>query len=173
MASTQETLKSPAQLVTPSGKMQLRGSELIDGQRIPDRHTLYGENVAPALSWSGTPREAKSFVLLSTDPDAMRVASREWVHWAVVDIPPDTASIPEGGKLPAGARELKNDFGKTSYGGPKPPPGTGVHHYLFALYALRVPKLEVKSGASLEEIRKAIAPQAIDQAVLVGTFERK
>jgi len=173
MASTQETLKSPAQLVTPSGKMQLTSPDLAGGQRIPDRHTLYGENVTPALSWSGAPRETKSFVLLATDPDAMRVASREWVHWAVVDIPAGTTSLPEGGKLPEGARELKNDFGNTSYGGPKPPPGTGVHHYHFALYALRALRLEVKSGASLEEIRKAVAAQAIDQAVLVGTFERK
>ena len=173
MASTQETLTSPAHLVAPSGKLKLTSPSLVHNQRIPDRHTLYGENVTPELSWQGTPAAAKSFALLVTDPDAMNVASKEWLHWAVVDIPAGTTSIPEGGELPAGARELKNDFGKTSYGGPKPPPGTGVHHYLFALYPLRTPRLDLKSGATLDEIRKAIAPQAIDQALLVGTFDRK
>jgi len=172
MASTLETLMSPAQLVAPSGSLKVTSPAFADKQRIPDRHTLYGENVAPALSWSGASPEAKGFALLCTDPDAMRVAGKEWVHWAVVDLPANTTSIPEGGKLPPGARELKNDFGKTTYGGPRPPSGSGVHHYIFALYALRSDASALKPGATLAEIRKFIVSRAIDQASLVGTFDR-
>lgn len=173
MSPYAQTLPSPAQLVASSGKMKLSSAAFGANQRIPDRHTLYGENIAPPLAWSGAPAETKGLVLLVTDPDALMVAGKEYLHWAVVDIPAGTASLPEGGKLPPGAGELVNDFGKKGYGGPRPPAGTGVHHYVFALYALRKDKLALKPDAPLGEIRRALKLEAIDQALLTGTYEKK
>lgn len=161
-------------LVKPSGKLKLTSATFGDGGPMPARTTLYGENVSPDLSWSGAPAGTGSFALVCADPDAMRVAGKEWVHWVVVDIPPETTSIPEGApSLPAPARQLRTDFGKEGYGGPRPPAGTGVHHYEFALYAIEAKALGVKSGASLEAIREAIRKEALDQATLTGTFEKR
>ena len=70
-------------------------------------------------------------------------------------------------------RSLRNDFGKESYGGPRPPAGTGVHHYVFTLYPLKAKSLSVRSEASLGEIREVIRKDALDQAALPGTFEKK
>ena len=39
----------------------------------------------------------------------------------------------------------KNDFGNLHYDGPQPPPGHGVHHYHFRVFALDVPKLDVSN----------------------------
>jgi hypothetical protein len=41
---------------------------------IPSRVTCDGEDVSPALQWSGTPMQTKSFVLLCDDPDARRAS---------------------------------------------------------------------------------------------------
>jgi hypothetical protein len=161
-------------VVNRSGNLKLTSRTFKAGQPMPAKTTLYGENISPELSWSGAPVGAGSFALLCADPDAMRVAGKEWVHWVVVDIPPETTSLPEGATSPpAPARQLRNDFGKEAYGGPRPPARTGVHHYNFTLYALKAKTLGVKSGASLEAIREAIRKEALDQATLTGTFERK
>ena len=58
-----------------------------------------------------------------------------WVRWVLLDIPPEAAGLPEGGRpLPAGTREGTNDWKRTGYGGPCPP--IGRHRYFFKLYAL-------------------------------------
>ncbi len=168
-----EEAMSGADLVKPSGKMKLESPDLKDGGPIPTKHTLYGENVPPEIRIAGVPPGTGSLALVMSDPDAMRVAGKEWVHWVVVDLPPDTTGIPQAGNLPPGARPLKNDFGKEAYGGPRPPAGSGVHHYAFALYAVKAKSLPVKSGASLAEIRSAIRKEALDQAALTGTYEMK
>ena len=46
-----------------------------------------------------------------------------WVHWVLFNIPPSTTSLSEGvGTLPAGTGEGLNDWKRTGYGGPAPPP---------------------------------------------------
>jgi len=162
-----------ADLAKPSGNLTLSSSSFQDGAAIPEAFTMYGKNKVPSLAWSGAPAGTGSFALLVTDPDAMPVVGKEFVHWAVVDIPASATGIPEGGKLPAGSRTLQNDFGKEGYGGPQPPPGTGVHRYIFALYPLRAKTLGVKTGEPLAKLREAIRKEALDQAVITGTFEKK
>ena len=68
-----------------------------------------------------------------------------WVHWVIYKIPADLKGLPEGVarkprlKSPAGALQGQNSWPKgqnIGYRGPMPPPGHGVHHYRFTLYAL-------------------------------------
>jgi len=159
--------------VKPSGKMKLTSPAFRHNEAMDRKYTKYGQNVRPPLSWTGAPGGVQSFALLCTDPDAIPVAGKEWVHWVLLDLPAGTKELPESpGKLPAGARELRTDFGTEGYGGPRPPAGTGVHHYIFTLYALKTKSLEVSSGATLAEIREAIGKEELDRAALVGTYEK-
>jgi Raf kinase inhibitor-like YbhB/YbcL family protein len=90
---------------------------------------------SPAVSWSAGPAGTVSYAVTIIDPDA-----HDFVHWAVLDLPPSTTSLAEGlspgGALPAGARELDNGFGKSGYGGPCPPTGS-THHYVLTVWAVR------------------------------------
>src|SRR5690606_38915629 len=121
---------------------------------IPRAHTCEGEDSSPPLEWSDLPEGTQSLALLVQDPDAPDPAApqRIWVHWIVVDIPPDARGLDTGAskQLPAGARHGKNDWGKATWGGPCPP--IGRHRYFFALYALdtRLPDLEAPTRAELE-----------------------
>ena len=142
-----------------------------DGGRIPPVHTCEGRDLAPALAWSGAPPDTRTFALVVDDPDAPDPAApqRTWVHWLVYDIPAAAAGIPEGGAPPAGARDGRNDWKRTGYGGPCPP--VGRHRYFHKLYALdaELGDLGAPGKASLES---AMAGHVLAQATLVGTYQK-
>jgi Raf kinase inhibitor-like YbhB/YbcL family protein len=90
-------------------------------QTIPAKYTCDGENLSPPLQWSGAPVETPSFVLIIEDPDAPTGVFR---HWAVYNLPPEVAALPEGVGGQPSAEELRqgvNDFGHARYDGPCPP----------------------------------------------------
>ena len=115
---------------------------------IPVKYTCQGANISHALEWSDPPPGTKSFVLINDDPDDD--GPQPWVHWLVYNIPGACRGLPEG--MPAkevledGTLQGTNSFRKLGYGGPCPP--TGVHHYTFTLYALKVDKLEIDPNAA-------------------------
>ena len=55
------------------------------------------KDLSPPLTFSDVPEDAKSLVLIVDDPDAPDPAAPKmtWVHWVLLDIPPDTAGLPE------------------------------------------------------------------------------
>jgi Raf kinase inhibitor-like YbhB/YbcL family protein len=141
---------------------------------IPRKYTCDGENVAPPLEWSGAPDGTESLALIVDDPDAPDPAApkRVFVHWVVYDLPPMANGLPEGvtrDTLPAGAREGRNDWERTGYGGPCPPKGR--HRYFFRLYAVDtlLGDLRAPSKADLEA---AMSGHVLATAELVGTYER-
>lgn len=148
--------------------MKIESSAFNDGEAIPKKFTGEGDDVSPALSWSGAPDGTKEFALICDDPDAP--VAEPWVHWVVYKIPAGTTSLPEGSA--AGAKEGVNGFGNTGYGGPMPPPGHGTHHYHFKLYALDEPLSISEAGASKAEVLKAMEGHILDQTELVGTYSR-
>ena len=99
-----------------------------------------GGNVSPALAWKDAPVGTKSFAVTLFDPDAPTGSG--WWHWQVWNIAPTVTGFEEG-KLPAGIVQSKGDIGRPGYLGPCPPPGTGVHHYTFTVFALKTEKLEL------------------------------
>ena len=52
---------------------------------IPAKYTCEGQDVSPALSWSGVPGGAKSLALIVDDPDAPdpKAPKMTWVHWVL------------------------------------------------------------------------------------------
>ena len=58
------------------------------------------------------------------------------------------------------------------YFGPRPPPGAGVHHYVFSLYALdAAPGLG--EGLSRDAVMSAIEGHIIGEGRVTGIFERE
>jgi hypothetical protein len=105
-----------------------------------------GDNVSPALAWTGAPKGTKSFVLTVYDPDAPTGSG--WWHWVVFNISAAATGLPKGAGdpskhlLPAGSIQSRTDYGTAGYGGPCPPQGDKPHRYQFTLYALDVEKIE-------------------------------
>ena len=101
--------------------------------------------------------------------------AQNWVHWLVINIPANVASLEEGAsgkKMPHGSLELKNSFGEIGYGGPQPPKGTGDHPYVFTLYALGVEKLDLETHVSLSAFKKALDEKILGSATITGKFGR-
>jgi len=57
------------------------------------------------------------------------------------------------------------------YDGPFPPfNDTLVHHYVFTLYALSVPKLPLEGEFNGLQVRQALAGRVLDSATFSGTY---
>jgi Raf kinase inhibitor-like YbhB/YbcL family protein len=154
--------------------LSLTSSAFQHQGEIPARYTCEGEDVSPALSWSGVPPEARSLALIVDDPDAPdpEAPRMTWVHWVLYNIPAVATGLPEGvpsRDLPEGTREGTNDWKRTGYGGPCPP--VGRHRYFFKLHALdtALPDLGSPTKARLEE---AMEGHVLAHAELVGTYQK-
>jgi Raf kinase inhibitor-like YbhB/YbcL family protein len=134
---------------------------------IPRRYTGEGEDVSPPLSWSGVPTHSKELALICDDPDAPQPTP--WVHWVAYAIPPMLTGLPENAH--ENVIEGRNDFGRRGYNGPMPPPGHGVHHYHFRLYALDQ-SLQRGPGITKQQLLEAISGHVLAEGELVGTYER-
>lgn len=138
---------------------------------IPSKHTCDGSDVSPRLIWSNLPVGTKSIALICDDPDA---PVGTWVHWVVYNIPPKVTELPENQprteKLPNGAFQGKNSWGKIGYGGPCPP--SGIHRYFFKLFALDI-LLNLKPGATKEELLKEMQGHILGHAEFYGKYSRK
>jgi len=143
----------------------LNSSAFTDGETIPKKYTCDGQDVSPPLSWSGVPTGTKSLLLIVDDPDAPRGT---WVHWVLLDMPPDLQGLPEGAQ--GEGIEGKNDFGRQGYGGPCPPRGSN-HRYYFKLCALDS-ALGLKAGATKGEAEKAMQGHVLAWGQLMGRYGR-
>jgi len=152
-----------------------RSPAFIEGHPIPARHTEDGEDLSPALSWSGPPKGTKELALIVDDPDAP--TAEPWVHWLIYNIPADSTGLEEGiPRTPtlekhAGALQGKNTWGTIGYRGPAPPKGHGTHHYHFKLYALDSP-LSVGPGIDKRTLLEAMSGHVLGQKEMVGTYQR-
>lgn len=120
----------------------------------------------------------------------------DFFHWVLVDLPPAPAEIAEGefsrgftarGKpgpqTLRGARQGVNDYtawfagdaqmagSYFGYDGPFPPFNDSlVHHYLFTLYAVSVPRLPVEGSFTGAQVREALKGCMLDAATFSGTY---
>lgn len=145
--------------------MKLTSPAFEHNGNIPSKYTCDGENISPPLEWSEIPENTKSFVLIVDDPDA--VGGKTFDHWINFNISDGARKIEENSSL--GIQGLTG-FGTLGYGGPCPP--SGKHRYVFKLYALDT-KLHLNEGASKEQIEQAMAGTILEQAELIGLYERK
>lgn len=144
---------------------------------IPKKYSGYGDNLSPALSWSGVPDEAKELALICDDPEAP--TPKPFVHWVIYKIPAGARVLPEAvptdAKLNkpdaiAGALQGMHGFSDTGYYGPQPPDDGKTHTYHFKLYALDT-ELELAEKASKEDLLEAMEGHIVAEGELVGTYK--
>lgn len=146
--------------------MKISSPAFENNSKIPSKYTCDGEDINPPLEIRDIPEGTQSLVLIVDDPDAPRGT---FLHWLVWNIPPNFSLIEES-SLPEGAVQGRNDFGKENYGGPCPP--FGQHRYFFKIYALDK-KLELVEGSSLNKVEEVMKGHILDQAQLIGLYQRK
>jgi Raf kinase inhibitor-like YbhB/YbcL family protein len=155
-------------------KINLTSPAFAHGEPISRKHTGQGDDVSPALNWSGVPDGTKELALVMDDPDA---PAGTWVHWVLYKIPAGWSGLKEGlssaagPALPEGLRQGKNSWGKTTYQGPMPPAGK-PHRYFFRLYALDA-ELDLGEGLTSEQFRDAIKGHILATGELMGTYQRR
>jgi hypothetical protein len=157
---------------SPGTTLEMVSDALGADGSIDLRHTAFGDNLSPPLRW--TPVEgAGAYAIILEDPDAPM--EHPFVHWLIWNIPGAATSLPEGLPntehlvTPQNAIQGHNGMGSVGYFGPRPPPGTGVHHYHFQIFALDGP-LTLKGEADLRALVDAMKGRVLADGELVGTF---
>jgi Raf kinase inhibitor-like YbhB/YbcL family protein len=135
-----------------------------------------GSNISPQLYWVSPPAGTKSFALTLFDPDAPTGSG--WWHWLIFNIPHtcnelvSDAGNPESNKAPEGCIQSINDYSAFGYGGPCPPPGHGIHQYIFTLHALDIEKLVLSEKANPALVGFNINAHTIQKTSLVMYHKR-
>jgi Raf kinase inhibitor-like YbhB/YbcL family protein len=148
-----------------------------NGGDIPSKYAYFGvpgaENTSLPLKWIGAPADTKSFAILFYD---LHPVAKEWVHWAIINIPSSADNIDEGASntqsMPKGSIELTNSYGEKGYGGPCPPKGSGKHEYKFIIYALNTDKIDLSGKMSAKKFQDALKDKILGTAELSGYFEQ-
>ncbi len=149
--------------INSSHSMEISSDAFMNNQAIPRQYTCDGSDSSPNLDFNGVPTGTKSLVLIVDDPDA---PGGTFDHWILFNIPPQTTGISPGGSA---GTVGKNSFGNIAYGGPCPP--DREHRYFFKLYALDA-ELALQTGTSKKAVEEAMQGHILEQAVLMGTYDR-
>jgi hypothetical protein len=120
----------------------------------------------------------------------------DFFHWVLVDVPPNVNSIEAGSyshavtprgksgpQTPQGPRQGINDYtgwfagdhdmegDYFGYDGPCPPWNDSlIHHYVFTVYALDLPRVPVEGHFTGPDVRKAIEGHVLGSAQITGTY---
>jgi Raf kinase inhibitor-like YbhB/YbcL family protein len=155
----------------PPASLTISSPSFTNGGDIAKKFTCDGADVSPQLAWTDPPAETKTFALLTDDPDA---PVGNWNHWTAYNIPATLRGLPEGVdkgvRLSDGIAYGRNDFRKTGYNGPCPPPGR-PHRYYFKLFALDR-WLVMKPGAGKKELEAAMKDHILAQGEIMGRYGR-
>jgi len=150
------------------GNLKVTSPAFGNLERMDKKYGGDGGDQSPPLEWTGAPKGTKEFALICHDPDAP--LPHGFTHWVVYGIPASVTKLPEGQK-PGAFTAGVNGTGKQGYMGPYPPNGHGVHNYYFWVYALGA-EMKLKPGLDRARLLDAMSSNILEQARLVGTYER-
>ncbi len=163
---------------------------------IPQRYTADGHGASPPLHWSGVPPQATEVVLVVEDADSP--TPHPVVHAIVVAVgpaaadaaPEDISKAPSNlavdvrgdGALAEGAMSRidgadtaatmgRNSLLQAEWLPPDPPPGHGVHHFAFQIFALEAGH-PLPENPGRDAVRSAIIERGLASGCLIGTYER-
>jgi Raf kinase inhibitor-like YbhB/YbcL family protein len=149
--------------------MLLTSNSFLNGDFMSPKYTCEGNDISPAFSWQNIPKDTKSLVLICEDPDA---PGHTWTHWLLYNIPPTIPGLKENASkdLPSRIQVGLNSWNRQDYGGPCPP--SGVHHYIFTLYALDS-MLDFKLAPNNEKLLEAFKNHVLAKTTYTGLYEKK
>lgn len=128
-------------------------------------NTCDGNNVSPSLVWQGVPPGTAELALYVVD--AQPVEGKLFFDWAVAGLDPDLTGL-ETGRLPQGAVQGQNSFGKAGY---EICPAGSSETYVFTLYALPRP-LGASKGFDPRQAREEILAQAGNAGLMAAAYAR-
>ncbi len=150
----------------------LTSTSFEHGADIPGRHSGSGrgENLSPALAWSGVPEATAQLLFVIEDIDVP--LPRPIVHTAAL-LSPKISALAEGALTPGSPAVafLPTMAGRTGYHGPRPLPGHGPHHYGFHLYALSMRVPADARITSFGQLLPLVAGTVLAQGFLEGVQE--
>ena len=135
-----------------------------------------GKNMSPSLKWTNAPSATKSFAVTVYDPDAPTGSG--WWHWVIFNIPAGVNELKaDAGRIdkklaPEGSVQSVTDWGQPGFNGACPPQGATAHRYIFTVYALSVPKLDLDEKTPPATVGFMMSGCTIAKASLIAYYQR-
>ena len=160
--------------------LKLASLAFVDHAPMPQQYTADGPGLSPPLHWSGVPAQATEVLLIVEDADSP--TPQPLVHAIAHGLPggggPDdgAGALAEAALSAVGDAEPLVAMGRNSllqsiWLPPDPPPGHGVHRYVFQLFALG-PGAPLPDTPGREAARNAVQQRGLASGCLIGTYER-
>jgi Raf kinase inhibitor-like YbhB/YbcL family protein len=158
---------SPSPTADAVAGFAVTSPDFADGDELADWTTASafggqctGDNLNPALEWTGAPEGTAAFAVTMIDRSASN-----FIHWVHGDIPGEASGVARGESA-----DLPGFIGDTNapepgYFGPCPPGPD--HRYEFTVYALDAP-LGLADGVSFAEFKGAVDEHTLASASISG-----
>jgi Raf kinase inhibitor-like YbhB/YbcL family protein len=155
-------------------RIEVLSAAFAQDGHIPLRYTADGSGISPPLRWSGVPQTTASIALIVEDADSP--TPHPLVHAIVVNMGVDDGALDEGAinspdhegwALQVG----RNSFLRQSWLPPDPPPGHGLHRYVFQVFCLGVGE-PFSAVPGRQEIFDAVNARALAGGYLIGQYGR-
>jgi Raf kinase inhibitor-like YbhB/YbcL family protein len=120
--------------------LTVRSSAFNAERPIPVKYTADGSGLSPPFEWSNAAEDAHSVVAIVEDADSP--TPRPLVHAIIVNLEAEGTHVPEGAlnspdHQGVGLQAGRNSYLMQAWLPPDPPPGHGIHRYVFQVFALR------------------------------------
>lgn len=165
--------------------LKLTSLAFVDHAPLPEKYTADGAGVSPPLAWTGLPAQTSEVLLIVEDADSP--TPQPLVH-AIAVLPTEHASDGAVGEAAMSAvgddtplvRMGLNSLLRAQWLPPDPPPGHGVHRYVFQVYALAPHDVDglddsddpLPDSPGRDAARSAIQRRGLASGCLIGTHER-
>lgn len=155
-------------------QIEVRSAAFPPDGRIPALFTADGDGYSPPLHWHNVPPTAASTLLVVEDADSPTL--HPLVHAIVVNMQGADAQLDQGAINSPDHKGWALQLGRNSFLGqswlpPDPPPGHGVHRYVFQIFALR-PGPALSSVPGRQEIFDAVESRVLAGGYLIGRYSR-
>ena len=163
-------LHDPAVAACPT-TLTVSSPAFEEGAALDIRFTADGEGRSPPLAWSGSPANAKATVIVVEDADSPTPAPLvHLIAWAEGG----DGAMPEGAWGPASGdgRVGHNSFQKPGWLAPDPPPGHGLHRYVFQVFAVDAWPDFTDRNVGKHDVLEALDGHVLATGSIVGTYTR-